>query len=197
MKTAKDYEEKTLLKELSLGNNIAFETIFDQYHGLVYSFAKRLTRSDTLSEEIVQEVFIRIWTGREKMVEVQNFGAYLNRTVRNQVYNALRQLAIREKARERMQQDVFSIQQEEAGCIDQEALEDLLKKAIDQLTPQQKKVYNLCYQEGYKYREAAKKLNISSLTVHSHMKIALKTIRTYISARIDAVFVLLFAFLRK
>ncbi|WP_134088714.1 RNA polymerase sigma-70 factor [Olivibacter sp. XZL3] len=197
MKKIKDYEEKKLLKELSLGNSIAFETIFDRYQGLVYSFAKRLTRSDSLSEEIVQEVFIRIWMGRKKMVEVQNFGAYLNRAVRNQVYNALRQLAIREKAREQMQQDVFFIEEEDAGYIDQEALENLLKKAIDRLTPQQKKVYNLCYQEGYKYQDAAKKLNISSLTVHSHMKIALKTIRTYIGARIDAVFVLLFAFLRK
>jgi len=197
MKNEYNIDEKILLKQVSLGDKRAFRTIFVQYQGLVFSFAKRLTRSDVTSEEIVQEVFMKIWAKRESMTRIDDFGAYLNRVVRNHTYNVLRQLATRSRFSEQLEKKYHDLGHESDESVDWVALEELLTKAIDQLTPQQRKVYILCYQEGLRYQEVAEKLNISSLTVHTHMKIALKTIRSYLAARVNAIFLLVFALISK
>ncbi|MNX54794.1 RNA polymerase sigma factor [compost metagenome] len=76
--------------------------------------------------------------------------------------------------------------------------EKILNQAIEQLPAQQKLVYSLCHQEGLKYDEVAQKLNISKLTVKTHMQHALRFLRNYVSTHTDiATLVILMTFLRE
>lgn len=83
MKTAALFDETEILLQVAAGNERAFTILFRRYSSKVYSFALKLTRSEELAEEVVQEVFIKIWLNREGLGEIQEFGAYLNRINRN------------------------------------------------------------------------------------------------------------------
>jgi RNA polymerase sigma-70 factor (ECF subfamily) len=71
--------------------------LFKQYSGKVYSFALKLTKDQELAEEVVQEIFLKIWLDRHKLTEINEFGAYLNRINRNHCLNVIRQLANQQK----------------------------------------------------------------------------------------------------
>lgn len=185
-------DEKELLAKISSGDARAFAILFEGYQGLVYSFAKRLTRSEALAEDVVQEIFLKIWLGRETLRAVDNFGAYLNRAVRNHSLNVLRQIA--QQARMSQELSIVTPQEirETEAYMDLKESEMILSQALQSLTPQQRQVFLLCREDGLKYEEVAARLHISPLTVHSHMKQALKSIRSYFKNNLGAYPILLF-----
>lgn len=188
--------ENELLARVAEGDQHAFGVLFEQRQQLIFNIAYKLTKSRTNSREIVQDVFLKIWSRREELPALDNFGAYINRMARNQSIDALRLIA-REALR------TVELQEEQLKKGDsqtEEALQFLetgriLHRALESLSPQQRKVYQLCHEQGLKYEEAAKALGLSPGTVHAHMKQALKNIRAYLK-QMDALLVLL-AFMHK
>lgn len=173
--------EKALLHKVAAGDQKAFTELFERYQALVYDYAIRLTRSKPQAEEIVQDIFIKIWVNRGEIESIQNFGGYINRMARNQSYTALRKIAAQAVRMVELPQTQFEIvgshNSEHRALYNESA--KILKTAVDILPPQRKLVYELCHEQGLKYDEVAAKLNISPGTVHTHMKLALKSIRTY------------------
>lgn len=106
-----------------------------------------------------------------------NFGAYLNRVVRNQSYNILRQLAQDAKSVNSMEHK--EIEHTTDNVLDLKEASVILEQALEILTPQQRAAYELCHIQGLKYKDAADQMNVSYETVHSHMKEAIKKIRTH------------------
>src|SRR5688572_23996982 len=82
-----------LLFSLKQGDRTAFRAIFDRYQKRVYHFVFSITKSDYVAEDIVQEVFIRIWTKREALEPGNSFEAFLFTIARNLTYNHLRSIA--------------------------------------------------------------------------------------------------------
>lgn len=172
-------DEKILAAKIADGDKHAFTTLFNFYERFVYAYGKKLTRSDELAAEIVQDIFLKIWLAREKMAEVENFGAYLNRLVRNHSLNVLRDLALESKYQYKMKESISDADDSTLQQLDYNETSKILNDAIAQLPAQQHLVYKLCHVEGLKYDEAAERLNISSETVRAHMKQALKKIREH------------------
>lgn len=171
--------DKILMQRIASGDQKSFAFFFEHYSKMIYPFALKLTRSEELAEEILQEVFLKIWLNRQSLPEIENLGAYLNRICRNYAYNALRRIAHENLvASELGKQMTVEVNNTEDDVIYRD-MERALNDAISGLTPQQKLIYTLCHQEGLKYSEVAGRLNISSSTVHTHMKLALKFIRTH------------------
>lgn len=182
--TSKD--PSSLLHRIATDDSYAFGQLFDMYQDVIYSFSLRLSRSETIAEEMVQEVFLKLWIKRKVLIEVENFDAYLNTMVRNVVYNTLRSLAVKSAFSEQLQplhENTYC--QEET--YDKVAFQKLLDRAMELLTAQQHRVFTLCFFENQKYSDAAKILKISPGTVHSHMKSALKTVREHLSRNIDLI----------
>lgn len=173
--------ERELLSQIFNGNHGAFCTLFDHYERFVYGFGRKLTRSDNEAEEIVQEVFLKLWVGRDKFLEIENFEAYLNRLVRNHALNVLRKKVVYTKGIEKIATSTTKKDYSTEQQLEYKEIAKLLENAIANLPEQQKKVYILCHQNGLKYDEAAAELNVSGDTIHYHMKLALKTIREYFS----------------
>lgn len=171
--------EYAILEKIASGDHHAFCVLFDHYHRYIYAFGRKLTRSDDQAQEIVQDIFLKIWTGREKLTGIDHFEAYLTRLVRNQAYTVLRKHMLLN----RLSNEIMETQSPEFNDlnteIDYRETVVLLNDAIQQLTEQQRRVYELCHQQGLKYDDAAKELNISADTVHYHMKLALRTIREH------------------
>ncbi|QNK61074.1 RNA polymerase sigma-70 factor [Pedobacter sp. PAMC26386] len=187
----KNVLESDLIFKVAAGDQKAFTELFERYQTLVYDFSIRLTRSKTHAEEIVQNVFIRIWVNRSNLSHIENFGAYLNRATRNHSFTVLKKLAAQALSEIELTEQVIPGGTNAEHLLLYNDSAKILKTAVDKLPPQRKLVYELCHEQGLKYEEVAAKLNISPGTVHTHMKLALKTIRAHFKY-MDAMLIIFF-----
>ncbi len=181
-----------LLEKISKNDTIAFCQLFDLYSPKVNAFAVKLTHNPVIAEEIVQDVFMKIWIKRETLTNVDNISAYLFTIVRNNAFNVLKRIALEEKAKKILAKELPRFHQETEEGIQQQESQQILNQAIDRLPPQQRLVYSLCYQEGLKYEEVAQRLNISRLTVKAHMQHALRNIKSHLSSLLALLIFIVF-----
>jgi len=179
MKAKLTINETELLTAIAAGDQRAFTELFEFYEPYVYDYGRKLTRSTDQAAEIVQDVFLKIWLNREKLSVVENFGAYLNRVVRNHSLNVIRKMAQKAKSAVKLKASAKEADESTSELLDYNESNRILNQAIDNLPTQQKLVYTLCHVQGLKYEEAAAQLNISSRTVQAHMGQALKHIRAH------------------
>lgn len=178
------HDERKILNLIAQGNELAFTQVFDRFRGKIHTVALRMLKSSTLAEEVVQEVFLKIWMRREKLTEVQNFEGYLFMIARNFIFDYFKKVANEAEASK-----LFMLYAQAANNTDHKAIENeymkLLQTIIDQLTPQQKQVYRMAREQFMSHEEIAQALNISRLTVKTHMAQALKFIRTSLQKNIE------------
>lgn len=174
-------EDNELLTKLRNGDQMAFAQVYNQYRSKMYAYACNLCKSEEIAEEIVQEVFIRIWQKREQINVGLNFNAYVKKITLNHVLNHLKKIA-REKT---LQEEVFSYIEVIRNTTEDKLLEKELLKTYDEaiaLLPAQKKIiYQLSRNEEMTHEQIAEQLNISKNTVKNHMVEATKFIRSYVS----------------
>src|ERR1700737_3967329 len=91
------HDEKALFQLLAGGDEEAFRQLFHHYNKMLQPFVFKLTRSSQAAEEVLQEVFLKLWLHREKLAAVEDPKAYLIRIVSNESFNYLRGLARDEK----------------------------------------------------------------------------------------------------
>lgn len=159
------HNEKMMLRQIAGGDETAFRELFDLYRNKVFYLAWKLLKTDSDAEDVLQEIFIKVWVHKEKLSVIENFNAYLNTLIRNHVYNRLRKKASEECfIRETVNNDNNSFYNTFDTVLLHE-LQNILQKGLEKLPPQQKKVFELSRFEGLKHEEIAERMNISKETV--------------------------------
>lgn len=183
--------EKKLLISSARGEEEAFAQLFHFYKDKLFSFIFRITGSPQLAEDIIQEVFAKIWTKKEQLIDVDNFGSYLFRAAQNHSINAFRKMAAENLAVSALKNRLEDNSTDH--YMSEKETTALLHTALSRLSAQQKLVFTLSREEGLRYEEIAKKLNLSPSTVKNHMIAALRTLRETFKASPDMVgYLLLF-----
>jgi RNA polymerase sigma-70 factor (ECF subfamily) len=183
------YNEPSILQEVAAGSEPAFRQLYDRYHNKIYTIAWRITGMESAAEDTVQDVFIKLWENRGKLPSLGNFSGWLNTITRHHIYNNLRKLAHEEQfLRHLLAQKPAASDTMESLAFHE--LKNLLNKAVNELTPQQKKVYLLSRTEGLSHAAIAEVMGLSPETVKSYMKDALRSIREFIN-RNERLFLLL------
>ena len=137
----------------------------------------RATEDETwISEEIVQDVFLKIWLKREVFSGVHDFEAYLFITARNHILNCLRS-RMKEVVFLDYLHSYFVVSEDVTSILHTKEIHKFIAEARELLPPQQRRVFELSRYEGLNYQAIAEKLDISTLTVKSHMTKALNFIR--------------------
>jgi RNA polymerase sigma-70 factor (family 1) len=185
------HNEKALLNQVAQGDESAFRIVFDHYRDAIYTFACKVIQHETLAEEIVQDVFVKIWINRTGLSAVRQFPDFLFIIARNHTFNALRRLAREKKLPLNTSAELEIAGVSAEAVILQRDYDRLLLQAISQLPPQQKLVYTLGRQEGLTREEIAAQLQISPETVKVHMAKALSTLRTYFKDHRDGILFLI------
>ena len=175
MQDSREHNDHQLLKEASTGNEQAFAGLFHLYKHKLYSFLIRITESPEMTEDIIQDIFLRLWKDKTDLVNIENFGAYLFKMGQNQAINAFKRMARETVILSELRNNTGSIQQQDNLSLGE--LQQKLQTAFDKLSPQQKLVYTLSREQGLKHDEIARQLNISPSTVNNHMILALRIIR--------------------
>ncbi len=187
------YDDEYCLSKIQEGDEHFFNLIFGKYRNQLFAYLFKVTKSKELAEEIVLDVFLKLWHGREAITEIQNFEAFLYRVAHNKAIDFFR-AAKRSSA---LQQTLWDAMAEAPAddSADNRLLfkntDALIKEAINQLSPQRKKVFELRHYEDLSYAEIATNLNLSSNTVRNHLAASLQFIREYLQK--NNAFVLLLA----
>lgn len=182
--------EKELLIKVSNGDEESFRYIFDQNRNKIYSLSMYLTHSEYLAEEITQEVFLKIWTTREQLEGIEYFNAYLRTIASNVASNYLKRLANEKIILKNMANEAIQSNKATEDTIIYNEYQAILEQAIQNLPPQQKKVYLLSRYEGLKNDDIAKRMNLSPYTVKEYMKNALLSIRKFVGGRIELAIII-------
>lgn len=185
--------ENELLIQASTGNEKAFRLLYDMFRNKIFSIASKLTGLESAAEDVVQEVFIKLWLHKEKLSEINHFNSYLNTLIRNHIFNALRKIAHEDAFLRRLIYKSEKVSKDSFDQVVYNQLQKLVSKAVDLLPPQQKKVYLLSRTEGLAHNEIASRLHISRSTVKGHMVEALKSIKTYLLSHTDQALIIALA----
>ena len=185
--------EKELLLKVACGDEHAFNELFNTYSQHLGTHIYRITNSIELAEEVVQDVFLKIWISRETLTRVHNFKAYLFVISKNHALNCLRKLAKERIHQKTIEENTLALETVDSAAAD--AYYTLLDEAIDHLPPQQQKVYLLSRHNRLKYDEIADQLGLSRETVKKYLQGATHSITNFVQANIDVTVLLLLAFL--
>jgi len=180
-------DEKNLLRQVAAGDERAFTKVFDHYHQRLGAHIYRITRSESVAEELVHDVFLKIWRNRELLSEIENFSVYLFVVSKNAALNALKKIAA-ERAKFTELDDATEGEPEQPN----DYRYALIDEAIDQLPPQQREVYLLSRHQRLSYHEIALQMGLSKETVKKYLQIATASIVSYIgkSVKMSPILVL-------
>jgi RNA polymerase sigma-70 factor (family 1) len=191
-------KDEQILPLLRGGDHDAFGEVYDRYQNKVFSVALRILRQELDAEEVMQEVMLKLWLSARSLNEDTNLDAYLKTITRNLSYNVLRRQTLEAKAAIARGLDWRDFSNETEEQLLLRETRKVLQDAINRLPPQQKAVYQLCRQEGLKYEEVAKQMNLSAHTVQGYMKLAIRSVRSYVALHTDvAAILVIFGLLKK
>jgi RNA polymerase sigma-70 factor (family 1) len=184
------HTEKELLAQISAGDEKAFRALFASYYEQLYRYIFGFIKSKQVSEELVMDVFLKIWLGRDLISQIEKFDAFLFRVAHNKSIDFLRSVARDPKFKDLLLENIQLANnvQSDSPVLMQE-YETKLREAVSLLSPQRKKVYQLSREQDMTHDEIAAQLNLSKHTINNHIVEAQRFIRTYLSKNFDIAFV--------
>ncbi len=178
------HTEIQLLDQLKNGSEAAFTDLYNRYHRGIYMYLLDFVKLPPLAEDIVHEVFMKLWEARERITITTSFSAYLYRISRNKAIDALKKIskdaALRKEILESAYPELIAAGPESKMLSH---YEDMYRNAIARLTPQRQKIFILCKEKGKTYEEVAIELGISRNTVKEHMVQSLRFLRNYFAEK--------------
>ena len=197
--------EELLIKKLRKGDERAFRLLYDRHYVLLCRFANQLLNNAALAEEVVDDVIFYLWEHRQEVEIRYSIRAYLMRAVRNRCLNELQLQSHREELHissflspESMDflDSLFVDNKQPLGMLLEQELEEELKRSIDELPLECRKVFYKSRFEQKKYEEIATELGISVNTVKYHIKNALaflqRRLGSYLKLLIVYIFILFY-----
>ena len=170
-----------LLKKLKEGDEPAFRELYARHGRQVMAFAYHLTHSAVDAEDILQETFLRLWTGREQLPEIEHFGNYIFTIARNKTLDHLRKVALQQKLMDRVWANISEVADDLELQLDARESRALIGKALARLSPQKQKIFHLSRHQGLSHEEIGQQLHLSRSRVKNLLVEILKYIRYYLA----------------
>ncbi|WP_257668719.1 sigma-70 family RNA polymerase sigma factor [Parapedobacter tibetensis] len=172
-----DTVQQDIVQQFKAGKPAAFRTVYDQTKEKIMTYCMRYVRSKENAEELVNDIYLRLWSNREHIDPQIGIIGFLYTTAKFETFSYLKKLAADEKRRADLS-DHYTVHRDVLYQQDRqiEATHDLkvLKEIIRTFPPQRRKIFEYCKFDGLSYAEVAELLCINKETVKSHMGIAMK-----------------------
>ena len=170
-------DEQEIFARIAEGDESAFSMCYSHYGRLLLPSLLRLLGQRDIAEEVIQEVFLKVWLHRDKLAEVDNPGGWLMRVTANTARDWLKKRAragrkVTESGRFNSAGNTV-----EESRIDMKALAGIIRDTVSSFPPQRRLIYELSREEGLKPAEIAERLGISVSTVKNTLLSAIKVIR--------------------
>lgn len=163
-----------------------FNELFREYEHPLYLFAFKMLRSDMAAQDIIQDVFLKLWSIRDKISEIKSVSSFLYKLTENKVIDHLRAAAVDQKKKNALWTRLQQGYEENVGdFVETKEYHAVLQQAIRQLPPQRRAVYILSRAEDKTRKEIASMLEISPNTVRNQLAKAIENIVAYLKHNID------------
>ncbi len=158
-----------VFEKLIRGEESALEELFDYYYPRLYNFSKSFLKFEDGIDDILQEVFIKIWQNRKDISNPRTFSSYIFTITRNLLLNELRRLLNSQKTKDELLNSALAEEYYQFEQTEFNELKEKVDEAINNLPMKQQEVFILSRKEGLSHKEIAEKLNISTKTVEYHI----------------------------
>lgn len=170
-------EEKILVNHLLEGDQTAFELLFRFYYPGLVIFAKQIVLDTAEAEEIVQDFFVQLWTGRKNIKNSSSLKNYFFVSVKNRAFNFLKKEQIKVKTLNELKLMVESDMLFQPDVFVISELQEQINIAFTKLPDRTREIFLLSRTKGYSNDELAEQLNLSKRTIETQISNALKILR--------------------
>ena len=191
MSFLKPFSEKYLVGEVKISNEKAFRKLFEAYRNDLYKYCLSIVCNKDCAEEIVQDVFMKIWIKRTSLNVEMSFKSYLFTITRNKCIKFLKKAANNERLREEIFYKSQKFSKPADTFLREHEMELLKKEALDKLTPRRRLIFEMSRNEDKSYKAIADELGISINTVRNQMSKSLEILRIVILKNKDSILLLL------
>lgn len=167
-------KDTSYIKELTAGSHVAFRGLFMKYFPKVKYFIGHLTKTESIAEELAQDVFMSLWENREQLGSIESFSSYVYRMAKNRALNYLRRKYLEESYLEEYEGETELTIEGDLYAREMELLEQL---TVSRMPRKRKAIYEMSRKDGLTNDEIATRMGISKKTVENHLNLALKEIR--------------------
>lgn len=175
--------ETELLSLLSQGSEDAFQILFHKHKNQIYKVAMLYVKSTFLAEELVQDVFIKVWENRKNVSQIKSFESWVYTISKNMILNYHKRVATEQRANNFYQLEKNKENNNNTHHkLENAQYQEILNKGLALLSQQQQAVYKLIREEHLSYEETGKRLGISRLTVKTHFARALSLLRNFLKS---------------
>lgn len=169
-----------LIENLNKGDKRSFEKLFFMFNKKIYFLARKFKLSHQDAEEIVQDVFMILWSKRESLNQEYSINAYIFKITQTKILKYFRKRNV-EQAYLEILSNMPKVH-DDSPSVESFDLQSIINQYIDELPYQQKKVFILSRQENYSHEDIARRLNISVRTVESHIYKSLKYLKNKLAS---------------
>ncbi|HEY9261044.1 RNA polymerase sigma-70 factor [Chitinophaga sp.] len=172
-------EDRLLFSKIAGGDETAFRLLYHRYNAVLLGSVTKLLKSGTAAEEVLQEVFLKVWLVRHTLGDIENPGGWMYTLASNYSLSVLRKHARERNRQDDVAEDIPDNEDVSAGIYARE-LQELIKHAVEKLPASRREVFILNTQDGKSRKEIAEALDISEHTVKNQLVTARKFIREYL-----------------
>ena len=176
------HNDNEMVAGLREGNKIVIDQIYHSYHKRIYAFALSLLKVDDDAQDIVHEVFVKLWNHRHELEPNSKIESLIFTITRNVVLSLFRKQATENKYRNHIisENDKETGEQNTENLVDYNLLKEKIEILVNQLPSKSRHVYILSREQGLSNREIAEKLNIAEKTVENHITRALAFLKKHL-----------------
>lgn len=173
--------DKKLVESWRMGNEKAFDKLFQRYFSKLYHYALKFVTDRSAAEEIVMDVMFSVWQKKQQVNTDLSLSAYLFKSVRNRLIDYSRKQTIKTLSLDETCLEPVSYFSASSRLKVNE-LQTLYRSGLEKLPPQKKRIFSMSREEGNSYREIADKLDLSKNTVENHMVVAIRMMKNHMKA---------------
>jgi RNA polymerase sigma-70 factor (ECF subfamily) len=180
-----------LVAQLANANEKAFRRLFDKYRDDIYRYSFSLLKSRANAEEIVQDVFLKIWTSRSTLDPARCFKSLLYTIAKHLCFNFMKKAANNQQLRN----EVFHLHERAHNPLERQFIETeynmLCELALEKLPVKRRIIYKMSREENKSYDEISRELHISVSTVKNQISKSLASMRSFLNTHGDFTLILL------
>jgi RNA polymerase sigma-70 factor, ECF subfamily len=191
-------DHKGLIRQISIGDEQAFEELFSLYFRYLHNVAYNRLQSEQAADDIVQDIFTDLWKNRENLAIHTSVKSYLFQAAKHKVYKHIRHQSVREKENyiRRIHDDYYSQNPfpQSHKVVERDELKEKISTHLDDLPDKSRNIFHLSRDKQYTHKEIAEQLNCSPKTVEYHIGKALQHLRLHLKDYV-AILIPLYLFL--
>lgn len=172
-----DNKLRKTIKNLIRDDKKALDEIYYIYYPRLYRFSKSFLKVEDDINDLLQDVFVKIWLNRHKIEDVDTFHSWIFTITKNTIVSYFREKMKHRDFQNRVKQLALGEELELNADLEYTELKGKVEKVIGQLPKKRQQIFRLSREQGFTYREIAEKLQISTKTVEDHMLHSIRYLR--------------------